>query len=127
MPFVGGGGFHGQIQSASANTNRIYSVTSDAAGFQTATQGLINTDGLCGITLSVTQVSGVVGTGAIRLQIVPAGDAVTFNTPPTAIPALNQPVLVTFNHIASRACTVEATGSNVPGNPNIYRILFMAC
>jgi hypothetical protein len=127
MPFVGGGGFHGQIQSASANTNRIYSLSSEAAGFSGAAQGLINTDGLCGISLSVTQISGVVGTGAIRLQIVPAGDAVVFPTPPTAIPALGQPVLVTFDHIASRACTVEATGSNAPGNPNIYRILFMAC
>jgi hypothetical protein len=127
MPFAGGGGFHGQLQAASANTNRIYTVSSESAGFAGSAQGLINTDGLCGVTLQVTQVSGVVGTGALRLNIVPGGDAVSFPTPPTAIPALNQPVLVSFDHIASRACDVQCTGSNVPGNPNIYRILFMAC
>ena len=88
---------------------------------------MINTDGLCGMSISVTQVAGVAGTGGIRLVIVPAGDGVPFNTPTTAIPALNTPVLITFDHIATRAIRVAGTGSNAPGNANIYRILFMAC
>ena len=125
MPFAGGGAFQGSSHSASANTNRIYAITSENPGFLGT--DLINTDGLCGMSISVTQVAGVPGTGGIRLVIVPAGDGVPFNTPTTAIPALNTPVLVTFNHIATRAIRVAATGSNAPGNPNIYRILFMAC
>jgi hypothetical protein len=125
MPFAGGGAFQGSSHAASANTNRIYSITSETGGF--ANTDLINTDGLCGMSISVTQVGGVVGTGGIRLVIEPAGDGVPFNTPATAIPALNTPILVTFDHIAARAIRVAATGSNAPGNANIYRILFMAC
>jgi len=125
MPFDGSGGYIGSTRSASANSNKILSINSENAAF-TPAQEAINTDGLCGMSISVLQTAGVAGTGGVRLQIVPRGDAVTYPTPATVVP-LGVPTLVEFAHIASRAVQVEATGSGVAGNPNIYRILFMAC
>jgi hypothetical protein len=125
MPFAGGGAFQGNSHAASANTNRAYSLSSDGLGF-VQTQ-LINTDGLCGMSIQVDQQAGVAGTGGIRLVIEPYGDGVPYPTPTTAIAALNAPQLISFDHIATRAIRISGTGSGVAGNPNIYRILFMAC
>jgi hypothetical protein len=124
MPFAGGGAFQGSTRAASANTNRAYSIST--AGLPGQTQ-LINTDGLCGMSIVVDQQAGVPGTGGVRLIIEPYGDAIAYPTGTTAIAALNTPQLITFNNIATRAIRIEATGSGVLGNPNIYRILFMAC
>ena len=126
MPFDGSGGYIGSSRSASANTNKLLSVSADAAGFFGG-QEAINTDGLCGMSILVTQIAGVPGTGAARLLITPRGDGVPYPGPPTVVPLVGVPVLIPFNHIASRAVQVECSGSNAPGNPNIYRILFMAC
>lgn len=125
MPFDGAGGYIGSSRTASANTNKILSINSEAPQF-TPAQDAINTDGLCAMSISITQVAGVAGTGGVRLQIIPRGDAVTYPTPATVVP-LGLPTLVEFPRVASRAVQVEATGSGVAGTPNIYRILFMAC
>ena len=125
MPFDGSGGYIGNSRSASANTNKLLSVSADAAGFFGG-QEAINTDGLCGMAIIVTQLAGVAGTGGVRLVVTPRGDAVTYPTPATVVP-FGLPVLVEFGRIASRAVQVECSGSNAPGNPNVYRILFMAC
>ena len=126
MPFAGGGAFQGSYHAASANTNRAYSLSSDGLGF-VQTQ-LINTDGLCGMSIQVDQQAGVGGTGGIRLIIEPYGDGVPYPTPITPLgPVLNVPQLINFDHIAARAIRISGTGSGVAGNPNIYRILFMAC
>ena len=130
MPFAGAGAFLGGSQAASANTNRCYAISFDGAVGAFASTSLINTLGVPNMSVQVTQLAGVAGTGGIALSIVPEGPVELggpeYQTPFVAIAAIGVPQVVNFPGIAAKAIRLDGLGSGVLGIPNLYRILFMS-
>jgi len=131
MPFAGAGAFLGSSQAASANANRPYVISFDGAVGAFAATALINTLGVPNMTIQVTQLLGVAGTGGVALTIVPEGPVELggpeYTTAFAPIVAIGIPQVVNFpGSIAAKSIRLAGLGSGVFGNPNLYRILFMS-
>lgn len=116
MPFQGQLITQGQLEVASSSSE-LFQIVSVGNGASGDTRGL-RIVGMSKVTVIIRQTAGAVG-AEFRLQVRDAGTR-TIDYPPSPIPALNQPVVQTYN-VAARGCRVQVLGA-AAGGPHTFQI-----